>query len=307
MNYKLDEKSQGPVGSVRRQMRPCRFGLHQTARGVVCGFFLVLWLANLTIQAQSLVPGVFNTGVDDSGAVLANYSVDSHYTLIVSADPNFPGRDTVVVDDTTFPIATGDWLANSSLSKWIAPQGNQDIGPGGDAVGNYTYRTTFDLTGYDPNLVTLTGQWTCDSQGTDVRINGLSTGNSTPGTNSPTNTREFHPLLITSGFVPGTNTLDFLVTRVPWPGSSLLPTGLRAEFVVSNLPPPSLQISSAGSDVLVWWPTNHASGFALETSASLGVSQTWSAFTGPVVNIGDQRVGVAAMTKGSAFFRLRKP
>src|SRR2546421_7568224 len=80
------------------------------------------------MEAQGLAPEVFNTGVDDSGRPLANYSVDPHYKLIVSADANFPGPEAVVVDDTSFPIATGDWLASSGTSKWIAPQGNQNYG-----------------------------------------------------------------------------------------------------------------------------------------------------------------------------------
>lgn len=271
---------------------------------------LVLWLAHLSAQsihAQDLVPGAFNTGVDNSGSVLANYSVDSHYKLIQSADPNFPGPDAVVVDDTLYPIANHAWLTNSSLSKWIAPQGNQDYlanATNGDAIGFYTYRTAFDLTGYDPNRVSLAGQWTCESQGTAVKINGLSTSNATP-TNIFTVHTSWHPLLITNGFVPGINTLDFVVNRVPY-GASILPTGIQVEFVVRILPP-ALQISLAGDDVLVWWPTNQASGCLLETSTSLGPNQQWSVFPGPVSIVGDQHMATVDATTGSKFFRLRQP
>jgi hypothetical protein len=190
-----------------------------------------------------VLPGVinvtsFNTGVDDSGAVLPNYTVDLHYTLLVSADSRFPGPGAVVVDDTLFPIATGNWIANSSTSKWIGPQGNQDYlndVSHGDAVGEYIYRTVFDLTGYDPQSVQLVGQWTCDSVGTDVRINGASTSNATI-TNLFADA-QWQSLLITNGFVPGTNNLDFVVERAPFGGPTYLPTGLRAEFVISNLQP----------------------------------------------------------------------
>jgi len=127
----------------------------------------------LSCTGRAQTPLAFNTGVDDNGGVLADYVQDMHYELITSADTRFAGPGTVVVDNTLFPISTGNWLATDQLSKWIAPQGNQDylMDPNnGNAVGNYTYRTTFNLTGYDPELVNLVGQWTCDSVGAAAPI-----------------------------------------------------------------------------------------------------------------------------------------
>ena len=71
----------------------------------------------------------------------------------------------------------------------------------------------------------ITGQWECDSEGVDILINGLSTGNTIP--TSPPPYGSFHPFTINSGFVSGTNTLTFKVRRGP--GAPTLPTGLRAE------------------------------------------------------------------------------
>jgi hypothetical protein len=271
-----------------------------------CLSLIGLLLAVVPVLAQ--VPLVFNTGVDYTGAALPNYATDMHYTLLVSADSRFPGPATVVVDDTLFPIATGDWLANSVSSKWIAPQGNQDylVDPqNGDALGDYTYRTTFDLTGYVPELVQIVGQWTCDSIGTEVNINGVSTGNGTITNHYAF--AQWNPLLITSGFVAGTNTLDFVVNRfgVP-PRDVYLPTGLRAEFIISNLPPPRIQISSAGDFALIWWLTN-TPAFVLESSPGLGTNQTWSPFPGAATVISDQNVVVADPATGTRFFRLRRP
>ena len=305
MSDKSDETSSNSTRSIPRSLVLRRSGPGHG--GIVFGLCVAHLLAR-SILAQNLVPGVFDTGVDDGGSVLTNYAVDSHYKLIQSADASFPGPDTVVVDDTIYPIGTHAWLTNSSLSKWIAPQGDQDYlaNPAeGNEIGDYTYRTTFDLTGFDPGRVLLAGQWTCESLGTAVRINGINTSNATPA-NIYTVHAQWNPLLITNGFVSGTNTLDFVVNRVPFGSASILPTGLQVEYVVRVLPP-MLQISLAGDDVLVSWPTNQASGFLLETSASLGPNQQWSVFPGSVLIVGDQHVVTADATLGSKFFRLRKP
>src|SRR5947209_3623181 len=91
------------------------------------GFVLSFALSSFgLVEGQGLPPRTFNTGVDDTGAALDNYSVDPHYQIIASADPRFPGPETFVVNDTRFPIVTGDWMASSTNSKWIAPQPDQN-------------------------------------------------------------------------------------------------------------------------------------------------------------------------------------
>ncbi|MFN8815429.1 MAG: hypothetical protein ACK5ZV_01720, partial [bacterium] len=139
-------------------------------------------------------------------------------------------------------------LTTPGRSDWIAdvPSGTH----GG--VGNWTYfvfRQTFDLTGYDPSTANLTIRWAADDGGQGglggswipaFRVNGGSF------VNYIGSTRE-NPILpyslsapqsITSGFVPGLNTIDFYVqgngqtdgfalqvvsfTAVPTPGSAAL-------------------------------------------------------------------------------------
>jgi uncharacterized repeat protein (TIGR03803 family) len=75
-------------------------------------------------------------------------------------------------------------------------------------------------------------------------------------------------------------------------------------FSISLLP--QLTITPADGTVLVSWPTNNL-GFVLETSSSLGASQSWSIFTGPAHVFGDQNVVAADPANRSQFFRLRKP
>jgi hypothetical protein len=302
MNHKYDELARGltqPAGRAALE----RLGVHRN--GVALGCCIAYCLV-ATVKAQSPVPGAFNTGVDDNGALLPAYTVDPHYQLIISPDPNFPGPDAVIVDDTLRPIVSGEWLTNTSISKWIAPQGDQNWTAGfGETTGFYTYRTIIDLTQYDPDLVFLLGQWSCESLGTDVQLNGLSTHNAT-STNFYTVHVQWTPLFISTGFVPGTNTLDFVVNRVAF-GVPPLPTGLQVQLNISNVPPPALQIGLSGDEVLVWWRTNRAAGFILESSDSLGAHGNWSALTGPTSTIGDQYVAVVDATAGSKFFRLRRP
>jgi hypothetical protein len=71
-------------------------------------------------------------------------------------------------------------------------------------------------------------------------------------------------------------------------------------------PAPQLQISAASNIALIWWSTN-ASGFVLESSPSLGTSQNWNTFPGPVRILADQNVVATDTANGSRFFRLRRP
>ena len=92
----------------------------------------------------------------------------------------------------------------------------------------YVYRTTFDLTGLDPNTAKITGQWSTDDLGGDILINGVSTGQSITVPNAFT---QFFSFSVLSGFIAGINTLDFLVVNTPC-GScdGVNPTALRVEM-----------------------------------------------------------------------------
>lgn len=162
------------------------------------------------------IPGLFNTGLGTNGVILANNAVDPHYTLVVSADTNFPGPEVRTLLPG-FPVPP--WVAEGPDSRWIAPRGNQGTG---NAPGDYTYRTTFNLTGFDPAKAKIIGKWSTDNAGSDILINGESLGF--------LNTAQFGgftDFTIESGFVAGTNTIDFIVNNAE-PGVN--PTGLRVEL-----------------------------------------------------------------------------
>lgn len=98
------------------------------ATAALAGSYTVVvrnWASSLTsapvaISVLDRVPGVFSTGVDASGVVLADASVDPHYQLVVNPT-NPESTEAVVHDSTVFPIVTGPWLANTEVSMWIAP------------------------------------------------------------------------------------------------------------------------------------------------------------------------------------------
>ena len=164
------------------------------------------------------IPGLFNTGIGANGVILASGTVDPHWQLVRSADPDYPGPNAIVVTDAVYPIPP--WLANGPASKWLAPQASQGIGNLG---GDYKYRITFDLTGLEPSTAVITGRWTSDDSGPQVTLNGVTTGVTSDGNFTVLG----NAFTISSGFIAGVNSLVFVVTNG---GTSANPTGVRVEL-----------------------------------------------------------------------------
>lgn len=166
----------------------------------------------LASAAQAGTIAIFNTGVDGTGTPLANGTIgDPHYVLT-----SVPGgtTDTQILNSVGwYPIPP--WLGDDAISSWIGPNNDSDAD---GVVGAFVYQTTFDLTGFDPSTASLAGQWSVDNEGTDILLNGASTGNTAGGFES------WSAFSIGSGFIAGVNTLDFLVYN----GGG--PTGLRVEL-----------------------------------------------------------------------------
>jgi hypothetical protein len=166
-------------------------------------------LASVSAQASPIT--IFSTGVDNSGNVLANGTVgDPHYALISSPD----GSTAIKVASSASGYPLNVWIGDNTTSRWIGPNTSTLAGP----VGNYDYRTTFDLTGFDSTSAILSFIWATDDSGQNVLINGHATGLSAPFANFS------GAESITSGFVAGINTLDFIVNNTGGP------TGLRVEI-----------------------------------------------------------------------------
>jgi len=224
--------------------------------------------------AYQPIPGIcFGTGVATNGTLLPGASVDPHYILTVSADPNFPGPNAMLLNDV-WPVGT--WLANGPNSKWIAPQtdqagvSNPDGSYSGNAEGDYTYQTSFNLTGQDLSKVFISGGWSADNTGTDIKVNGTSTGITCPGFGSLT------PFVLTStnGLVAGPNTVDFLMNNLP---ATPNPTGLRVDLRLISIITPKLEVSRSGAKVTVaWWPI--FTGQQLKSAPT--PNGPWTAITG---------------------------
>jgi hypothetical protein len=221
---------------------------------IKCGMSAVVLNRALMIVGGLLLPAflasaapiatLFNTGVNNDGSLAAGGSVDQHYTLTLSADPAFPGPSAFVAD----PIAAPFWV-NTPTSQYIAPQANQAFPGTMHPTGNYNYRTTFDLTGFDPASASITGIWRTDDIGLNIFINDTSTGQTAPLAHTDT------PFAISSGFVAGLNTLDFLIDN-----SGGGPTGIRIN--VSGNADLAQQVAEPATLLLVGFGLLGLAGFA---------------------------------------------
>ena len=180
----------------------------------------------------SPITTLYNTGVDNSHAVLSDLSPDTHWSV---------GSAGTVARDSSggYPIVPdGPWLANDTLSAWVIPDNTDHAG---DAPpGFYDFQTTFSLNGFIPSTAMITGQYSSDNELVDLLVNGTSTGinNGTPF-NDIGAYRFWWPLpAITNLFHSGNNTLEFIVHN---DGDSINPVGFRAELTgtASPVPEPS--------------------------------------------------------------------
>ena len=169
---------------------------------------------------------LFNTGVDENHNALSPGVPDPHYLLTVSAQstPPPPAIPATVIQN--HPA----WLANDSLSSWIGPvnPGTADVAP-----GEYRYRTTFDLTGFELSTAQILLSVAGDNRVNNVLINGVNTGIAFAGFTG------FSPnYTLNSGFVAGTNTLEFVAVNdatTPNPaGFRAKPSGTAQAFLPRN-------------------------------------------------------------------------
>src|SRR5437016_2706906 len=91
------------------------------------------------------IPTLFNSGVNGAGALLVggNGTTDTHWTV-----QSGPGLGSPVSATTYF---NGAYFADGPSSRWISVNSSGFTG----ASGNYVFRTTFDLTGFNLALTSL--------------------------------------------------------------------------------------------------------------------------------------------------------
>jgi hypothetical protein len=231
-----------------------------------------------TLAVFDRIPGIYNTGVDDTGAALADSDFDPHYVLQI----NPGGTDQVpatVHSSTVFPIVAGPWLANNGSSKWISSLADSvsasgQAFDGGEGPGTFVYRTTVDLTAFYLPSVKITGGWATDNLGPALRVNGVATGlvnNAqfpalTSFTISPAN----------ATFVQGVNTIDFLVQNQD---ANTGYTGLRVDQLsalgklLPPLPPLTITLNGSGQPVISF---TGVAGTSYPIQRSTELSSGWS-------------------------------
>lgn len=152
----------------------------------------------LASAAQAaVITSLYSTGLNASGTVQAGGGADAHYTVLSTGNP--------AIVRSPLP---GSYFANDAQSQWIWQTA------GGSPVNTtLTFRTTFDLTGFDQSTAAIAGQWGTDNTGIDILLNGVSLGISLPGS-AVSNFGSLHAFSIGSGFVAGINTLDFVIQDV---------------------------------------------------------------------------------------------
>ncbi|HEX8914149.1 MAG TPA: hypothetical protein VF796_17505 [Humisphaera sp.] len=181
-------------------------------------------------------PAAFVSSLDDrrepvplrnTGVGLGHNADDPAWQVVAATtEPDRKPAPAVVVGEADRNI----WhLGDPRTSQWVTV--NRDFGPV-DGTGSYTFRTTVDLTGFDPATVRLRLKVQVDDELTDVRVNGRSARVFVPYVGD-TNRLNFADATINGGFVAGRNVIDFVVTnrepttqvgmRMEWEG-----TGARA-------------------------------------------------------------------------------
>jgi hypothetical protein len=169
--------------------------------------------ATLPIGDPQRIPTVFSTGVGADGVALAPGNADPHYLLTQSAQPITPAPPVPATVIQGHPA----WAAADAVSGWIGP-----VNPGTTSIaaGSYRYRTTFVLDGFDAATASLTINVWADNRLNSVLFNGVSKAFSYEGFASMSG-----DFILNSGFVAGTNTLEFLAYN---DDSGANPGGFRA-------------------------------------------------------------------------------
>ena len=156
---------------------------------------------------------LFGTGLSANGAPLPAGTPDPHWYVTATQAP------------VLAMAGHAAWFPNSAASQWVGlvASGATNVPP-----GNYSFSTQFDLSAYDAATATISMSIGVDDGLSAVRFNGVTTGITTAGfatLNGPFN--------ITSGFLPGVNTLEFVFSNG---GTADNPSGLRVQFNATAVP-----------------------------------------------------------------------
>lgn len=226
---------------------------------------VALWAGNA--QANN-ISGLYNTGVDNSGNLIANNAVDNHWTVQQSTNAfasayGASASGSGVLSNPPADGGTGAstyWIGsnnpNGQASSWISSSStslHDDIAGG----TSYDYRQYFNLTG-NLSSILISGVWASDNQLQTIGVNGhIQSGDALTATyNAATAQRttlhSFTLAALSAWFVSGSNYIDFILTNsdlTPQIGTTN-PTGLRVEFSTSVDAPATLGLFGLGMAAL---------------------------------------------------------
>jgi len=188
---------------------------------------LLASLAALTIAA--IAPGVARadtiSGLANTGAGLTDGQTDPNYAAVYvpAADGPLIAATAVVGGGFPFPY----WMTPPAGSNWISAYGrNPNLDP--TSNGGYEYQLAFSLSTNAKSL-TITGDWAADNYGSDISLNGVSSGDTAGGFTTLT------PFVVSGTGHAGVNYLDFYVENYAQNGGN--PTGLLVANISGVLTP----------------------------------------------------------------------
>ena len=169
------------------------------------------------LEAEDL----YNTGLSASFEELESGADDPHYAVVAG------------------PAGSGsDWVGCSS-SSWVDCQGTEPDSQWltlNSLPGQLTIRTTFTILPEAVlSSVVLSGRWSSQNATLDIRVNGVSTGQTSPANGADVwHALEVDQADFPGAFAHGVNTLDFVVDN------EAVVAGLRTDdLAVEALPEPS--------------------------------------------------------------------
>lgn len=171
------------------------------AHPLASSLHLRLYLRSTTALVLAFVPsllaaqGPFSTGQNFLGSTDLSWEVSFNGTGLYGD----PFSQAALV--TSPP---GVWQPNTTSYRWISAQSNASVG----YSAFYWFRTTFNLTGFDPSTASLQFRCAKDNDQGTYRLNGGSFIAGDCGTGFQFGSTQ----TINTGFVAGNNILEFHVT-----------------------------------------------------------------------------------------------
>jgi hypothetical protein len=164
------------------------------------------------IPYREKIATLFNTGIAADGSLATAGTGDPHFLNVTNNVP------------AVVQVGHPAWLGGDGISQWtgLTANGLENV-----AAGAFTWRTTCDLSGYQPGSADVKFYVAADNRLNDVLLNGVSKGLSAVGFTS-----YIGPYTI-PGFASGSNTIDFSWTN---DGPNVNPGGFRVKWDATAQP-----------------------------------------------------------------------